>query len=72
MNLFSSYCLTEPGSGGGVSDIYLVMCLTAEKEVSCIMVPKDAKGITFGKPEKKMGWKSSPTAMVMFDDCRVS
>ena len=99
MNLFSSYCLTEPGSGsdaggmktqakkdgsdyvingskcfisgGGVSDIYLVMCLTAEKEVSCIMVPKDVKGITFGKPEKKMGWKSSPTAMVMFDDCRV-
>jgi len=58
-------------SGGGVSDIYILMCMTGENERSCIIVPKDAKGISFGKREKKMGWKSSPTCMVMFDDCRV-
>lgn len=47
------------------------MCLTAENEVSCILVPKEAKGLSFGAKEKKMGWKSSPTTMVMFDDVRV-
>lgn len=99
MNLFSSYCLTEPDSGsdsrgmktfaksdggdyvingskcfisgGGVSDLYIVMCLTAPGEVSTILVPKDAKGLSFGVPEKKMGWKASPTTTVMFDDVRV-
>jgi isobutyryl-CoA dehydrogenase len=58
-------------SGGGVSEIYLLMCLTGENEKSCIIIPKDAKGISFGLPEKKMGWKSSPTTQVMFDDVRV-
>ncbi len=28
-------------------------------------------GLSFGKPENKMGWNSQPTGMVMFDDCRV-
>lgn len=99
MDLFSSYCLTEPGtgsdsknmkttakedggdyvvngqkcfiSGGGVSDVYIVMCLTGENEVSTILIPKDAEGISFGAKEKKMGWKASPTTTVMFDDVRV-
>ena len=47
------------------------MLLTGSGEKSCIMVPKDAKGISFGKPESKMGWKSSPTTVVTFEDCRV-
>jgi alkylation response protein AidB-like acyl-CoA dehydrogenase len=62
---------------------YIVMCKTAENEVSAIVVEKGTKGITiyiyiyphkglsFGKLEEKMGWRSSPTAMVMFEDCRV-
>ena len=58
-------------SGGGVSDLYFLMCLTGENEKSCIIVPKDSKGLTFGKPEKKMGWKSSPTTTVSFEDVRV-
>lgn len=45
-------------SGGSVSDLYLVMCLTDDKEISAFVVPKDTKGISFGKLEKKMGWKS--------------
>lgn len=45
-------------SGGSVSDLYLVMCLTNDKEVSAFIVPKDTKGLSFGKLEKKMGWKS--------------
>jgi alkylation response protein AidB-like acyl-CoA dehydrogenase len=58
-------------SGGGISEVYLVMCLTGEKEKSYILVPKNTPGLSFGKPEQKMGWKSSPTAVVNFDNCRV-
>jgi alkylation response protein AidB-like acyl-CoA dehydrogenase len=47
------------------------MCLTGPGERSTIIVPKDAKGISFGKKEEKMGWKSSPTRVVTFEDCRV-
>merc|ERR1719329_108101 len=61
-------------SGGGVSDIYVVMCRTGgpgPKGISTIVVPKDAKGIAFGKNESKMGWRTQPTCAVMFEDCRV-
>lgn len=47
------------------------MCKTAENEVSCILVEKGTKGLSFGKLEEKMGWRSSPTSMVLFEDCRV-
>ncbi len=59
-------------SGGGTSDVYLVMARTSDdgpKGVSAFLVPKDAKGISFGKTEQKMGWNSQPTAQVMLDDC---
>ena len=58
-------------TGGGVSDVYILMCLTGEKQKSALIVPKNAKGITFGNPEIKMGWKSSPTTTIMFDDVKV-
>jgi len=61
-------------SGGGVSDIYVVMARTGEtgpRGISCIVVEKGAPGLSFGKPEKKLGWKSQPTAMVIFENCRV-
>ena len=61
-------------SGGGVSDIYLVMARTGEggpKGISCFVVEKDTPGLSFGAPEKKLGWKSQPTAMVVFENCRV-
>lgn len=61
-------------SGGGTSDVYAVMCRTGEagpKGISCILVEKGTKGISFGINEKKLGWKSQPTTMVMFEDCRV-
>jgi alkylation response protein AidB-like acyl-CoA dehydrogenase len=61
-------------SGAGVSDLYVVMVRTGEagpKGVSALVVEKGAPGLSFGANEKKMGWKSQPTAMVNFDDCRV-
>ncbi|MGI9569449.1 MAG: acyl-CoA dehydrogenase family protein [Desulfobulbia bacterium] len=58
-------------SGASVSDLYLVMARTGEmgpNGISCILVPKDTRGLSFGKLEKKMGWNTQPTALVQFDD----
>jgi alkylation response protein AidB-like acyl-CoA dehydrogenase len=61
-------------SGAGISDLYVVMARTGEpgpKGVSTFVVEKGAPGLSFGANERKMGWKSQPTAQVLFDDCRV-
>ena len=61
-------------SGGGVSDLYVVMARTGEggpRGISCIVVENGTPGLSFGAREKKLGWKSQPTAMVMFSNCRV-
>ena len=61
-------------SGGGVSDVYVTMVRTGgagPKGISCLVVEKGAPGLSFGKQEKKLGWNSQPTAMVIFEDCRV-
>jgi alkylation response protein AidB-like acyl-CoA dehydrogenase len=39
--------------------------------ISCILVEKGTPGLSFGAQEKKLGWKSQPTAMVLFENCRV-
>ena len=61
-------------SGAGVSDIYVCMVRTGGRGpggISCIVVEKGTPGLSFGAPEKKLGWKSQPTAMVNFENCRV-
>jgi alkylation response protein AidB-like acyl-CoA dehydrogenase len=60
-------------SGGGVADVYVAMVRTGEagpRGISCIAVEKGTPGLSFGAQEK-LGWKSQPTAMVMFENCRV-
>lgn len=61
-------------SGAGVSDLYICMVRTGgdgAKGISAIIVEKNTPGLSFGKLEEKMGWRSQPTATVMFDNCRV-
>ncbi len=61
-------------SGGGVNDLYAVMVRTGQdgpKGISCVIVEKGAEGLSFGAPERKLGWNSSPTAQVIFDNVRV-
>ena len=61
-------------SGGSTSDVYVCMVRTGDDGpggISCLVVEKDAPGLSFGALEKKMGWHSQPTAMVIFEDCRV-
>ena len=61
-------------SGGGVNDVYVVMVRTGDdgaKGISCLVVDRDTPGVSFGAPEKKLGWNASPTAQVIFDNARV-
>ena len=61
-------------SGGGVSDLYLVMARTGgpgPAGISAFIVEKGAKGLSFGKREEKMGWNAQPTTAVSFDGVRV-
>ncbi|HUC60674.1 MAG TPA: acyl-CoA dehydrogenase family protein [Alphaproteobacteria bacterium] len=106
MEIFASYCLTEPGSGsdaaslstradrandpdgahyvlngtkafisgGGRSDLYAVMARTGgkgAKGISTLLVERETAGLSFGKQERKLGWNSQPTSMVMFENCKV-
>jgi alkylation response protein AidB-like acyl-CoA dehydrogenase len=61
-------------SGAGVSDLYLVMARTGEegpRGISALLVEKGQPGLSFGKPERKLGWRSQPTAMVQLDAVEV-
>ncbi|WP_137391364.1 acyl-CoA dehydrogenase family protein [Rhodoligotrophos defluvii] len=62
-------------SGGGASDLYVTMARTGGEGpsgISCLAIPKDTPGLSFGAQEKKLGWHSQPTAAVLFDDAQVS
>jgi len=61
-------------SGGGRSDIYVVMVRTGEpgpRGISCLVVENGTPGLSFGKQERKLGWHTQPTAVVNFEGCRV-
>ncbi len=61
-------------SGGGFNDVYVCMVRTGEHKsrgITCLVVEKDTPGVSFGAPEKKLGWNASPTAQVIFEDARV-
>jgi alkylation response protein AidB-like acyl-CoA dehydrogenase len=61
-------------SGGGVNDVYVTMVRTGAdgaKGISCLVIEKDMEGVSFGAPERKLGWNASPTAQVIFDNVRV-
>ncbi len=61
-------------SGGGRSDIYVVMARTGDdgaRGISTFVIEAGTPGLSFGAQEKKMGWKSQPTAAVNFDNCRI-
>ena len=63
-------------SGASVADLYCVVCTTdpsqKEQGVALIYVPKDTPGLSFGKPEQKMGMKVTDfNTAIYFDDVRV-
>ncbi|MET0250714.1 MAG: acyl-CoA dehydrogenase family protein [Novosphingobium sp.] len=61
-------------TGGGVNDVYVVMARTGApgaKGISALVIEKDMPGVSFGAPEKKLGWNASPTAQVVLEEVRV-
>jgi hypothetical protein len=61
-------------SGAGDTDVLIVMARTGEqgaKGVSAFVVEANAKGISYGRKEPKMGWNSQPTRAVTFENVTV-
>src|SRR5690625_566194 len=62
-------------TNGEVGDIYVVFAKTNPDErhrgISAFIVEKGTEGFTFGKKEKKLGIRSSPTTELIFENCRI-
>lgn len=61
-------------TSGGIAKTYIVMARTGTegaKGVSAFIVRDGMEGFSFGKAEKKMGWKTSPTRELVFENCFV-
>lgn len=61
-------------SGAGENELYVVMARTGgegARGISALVIEKDMDGVSFGAPERKLGWHSQPTAQVNLDGVRV-
>jgi len=64
-------------TNGDVSDLFILFARTdasptaKQTGISAFLVEKTWKGLTVGKPEKKMGIRGSSTTTLFFDGCRV-
>ncbi len=61
-------------SGAGENELYVVMARTGgegARGISALVIEKDMAGVSFGAPERKLGWHSQPTAQVNLDGVRV-
>ena len=58
----------------GHADFYTLMVRTSDegsKGISALLAEAGTPGMTFGKPENKMGMRGSVTAQVLLDDARI-
>ena len=61
-------------SGAGSTDVLVIMARTGEsgpKGISCLLVPADLAGISYGRKEEKMGWNCQPTRTITFENVKV-
>jgi alkylation response protein AidB-like acyl-CoA dehydrogenase len=62
-------------SNAGVSEFYTVIAQTdpslGSKGITAFIVEKSDPGVSFGAPEKKMGFRGSPTREVYFDNVNI-
>lgn len=58
---------------GGKADFYTLFARTGEgsKGISCFLVPAGLDGLSFGKPEEKMGLHAVPTTSAFYDNARL-
>jgi alkylation response protein AidB-like acyl-CoA dehydrogenase len=63
-------------SNAEVSDFYTVVAQTdptlGSKGITAFVIEKTDAGVSFGAPEKKMGFRGSPTREVYFDNVEIS
>ena len=63
-------------SNAGVSEFYTVLAqgdpAMGSKGIVAFIVEKSDPGVSFGAPEKKMGFRGSPTREVYFDNVRLT
>ncbi|MCV7011718.1 acyl-CoA dehydrogenase family protein [Mycolicibacterium madagascariense] len=54
---------------GGIADFYTLFARTGEgsRGISCFLVDSDTPGLSFGKPEEKMGLHAVPTTSAHYD-----
>ncbi len=63
-------------TNGGDAEIYIIFARTdknAQKHhgISAFIIEKDTPGFSFGKKEKKLGIRASPTMELVFENCRI-
>ena len=63
-------------SANPLTGVVLVQAITGQKEdgkreLSCLLVPRNAPGFAAQEMKKKMMWRSSNTGELFFDDCPV-
>jgi alkylation response protein AidB-like acyl-CoA dehydrogenase len=58
---------------GGKADFYTLFARTGEgsRGISCFLIPADQQGLSFGKPEEKMGLHAVPTTTAHYDNAPV-
>lgn len=59
-------------SNGGEADLYLVYCRLSDapgsKGIGAVVIDKDMPGVSFGKPERLIGFRGIPSADVIMED----
>jgi acyl-CoA dehydrogenase len=62
-------------TNGGEAEIYVVFATVDKSKghrgISAFIVEKGTPGFSFGKKEKKLGIRSSPTVELVFENCRI-
>jgi alkylation response protein AidB-like acyl-CoA dehydrogenase len=58
---------------GGRADFYTLFARTGEgsRGISCFLIPSDLAGLSFGKPEEKMGLHAVPTTSAFYDQAHI-
>jgi len=62
-------------SNAGIADLYTIFASVdrskGSRGIAAFLVPKDTPGLSFGKPEDKMGIRTSHTADIILQDVKV-
>jgi butyryl-CoA dehydrogenase len=64
-------------TNGAIADLFVTFVRTnpdpdaRHDTISALLVERGTRGLTVGKPEKKMGIRGSSTTTLFFEDCRV-